>query len=157
METDVLLLVEDESADVLLFERAFKRSGLPFRLEVLRDGGEAVKYLAGEPPFTNAEKFKMPKILVMDLFMSKVDGFELLRWIRKQPRFASLPVMVLTGTVNSDDVIRAYANGASLCLEKSSNFGAFERELKRALEFLICSKLHIAQPVSTEQARQAPQ
>ncbi len=92
-----ILLVDDDSNDVLLFRFALGKSPLEVDLRVAHSGLEAVKYLSGYGVFGNRAEFPMPGIVVLDLHMPGIDGLAVLRWIRRQRSLAGLPVVVFTG------------------------------------------------------------
>src|SRR5207237_10670820 len=94
----VILLVEDRGDDVLLIQRAFKRASLNNPVQVVRDGEQAISYLAGEGIFRNRAEYPLPWLILLDLKMPRVDGFEVLKWIRSQPELRRLIVVVLTSS-----------------------------------------------------------
>src|SRR5438874_8305913 len=94
----VILLVEDREDDITLIRRAFERAKIPNPLQVVRDGSEAISYLAGERKFSNRAEYHLPALVLLDLKMPGVDGFEVLRWLRLQPELRSLLVVVLTSS-----------------------------------------------------------
>jgi len=118
----VILLVEDREDDVLLIRKAFERGGLTNPLYVVRDGEEAISYLKGEGRYSNRAEHPLPDLVLLDLKMPKVDGFEILRWIRQQAGIRGLPVAVLTSSADLRDVNRAYATGANTFLVKPDDF-----------------------------------
>jgi CheY-like chemotaxis protein len=102
-----ILLVEDEESDVEIFRRALKRAGLAAELVVARDGQEAVEYLDLE----NCDQPK-PGLLLLDLKMPRMDGFEVLTWLNTKPCFKNLPVLVLTSSSHDSDIRKAREMGA---------------------------------------------
>ena len=122
LDTEVILLVEDQEDDVMLVQRAFRKAHLRNPLRVVRNGEEAVAYLRGEAPYTNREEYPAPTVVLLDLKMPRKDGFEVLEWIRRQPDLAALRVVVLTGSDQIKDVSRAYELGANCYLVKPSDF-----------------------------------
>jgi CheY-like chemotaxis protein len=116
------LLIEDNEDDVALIKRAFARNKIFNPLQVVRNGHEALLYLQGAGRFRNREEFPLPKIILLDLKMPGVDGFEVLDWIRQQPEFKTLRVIVLTSSNAIQDVNRAYQLGANSFLVKPTDF-----------------------------------
>lgn len=111
----VILLVEDNSDDVLLARRALKKAELPVALQVASDGDEAVGCLgAGRPAHLS--------LILLDLKLPKRSGLEVLRWIRAQGELASTPVVVLTSSSEHEDIQKAYALGANSYLQKPVAF-----------------------------------
>jgi len=115
---DVILLAEDSEDDELLFSYSWHRARLEGTLFVVRDGDETIAYLQGKGPFADREKFPLPKALILDLVMRKRSGWEVLQWIRNQPQFDHLQIVVLTGSARAGDVQRAYKLGANSFLVK---------------------------------------
>jgi CheY-like chemotaxis protein len=111
-----ILLVEDDSNDVLLVRRAFRRAGLSARIEVASDGEAAVAYLAAMPTDS------IPGLVLLDLKLPRRPGLDVLHWLRQQPGLRRLPVVVLTSSRESTDVNRAYDLGANSFLVKPVGF-----------------------------------
>ena len=125
-----ILLVEDDPNDVMLIRKAVQKtlSGTP--LAVVSNGQEAVNYLKGDAPYTERAIHPFPDIVLLDLKMPLMNGFELLRWIRQQPRLRRLPVIVLTGSVHESDAILAYEEGANSYLIKPTDFNQLVRTME---------------------------
>ncbi|MGZ4964393.1 MAG: response regulator, partial [Limisphaerales bacterium] len=96
-----ILYVEDDPNDAVVFERALKKSGLPLDIQIAPDGMFAVEYLQGEEQYTDREKYPLPQIILSDMKMFRMSGIELLQWVRANPKFRKLPV-VLYSTSNED-------------------------------------------------------
>ena len=118
----VILLVEDREDDIVLIRKSFKRAQLNNPVQVVRDGEDAIAYLAGEGKFSNRAEYPLPWLILLDLKMPRVDGFEVLRWIRKQTGLQSTIVIVLTSSDAIRDVNRAYQFGANSFMVKPSDF-----------------------------------
>src|SRR3989442_4741772 len=108
MITDLatVLLAEDDPDDVLLTQIAFERARLANPLQVVRDGEEAIAYLSGEGAFDDRDRFPSPILLLLDLKMPKVDGFQVLEWLRSQPRLRQLPVAIMTSSDHDPHISR---------------------------------------------------
>lgn len=132
-----ILLVEDDPEDVLLLRLAFERLKYYCRVENVRDGIEALEYLNGQGQYSDRKTFPLPRLILLDLRMPRMDGFEFLRWLRIAPELRSLPVIVTTSTAVSQDVSRAYRAGANSFLVKSADLARFTEELKQALDFWL--------------------
>jgi CheY-like chemotaxis protein len=117
-DTAPVLLVEDDPNDVLLTELAFEEARLPNALHVVRDGQEAVAYLAGEGPYGDRRRHPLPGLILLDLKLPRRSGFEVLAWIRGHPVLRRLPVVVLTSSREAADIDRAYGLGASSYIVK---------------------------------------
>jgi CheY-like chemotaxis protein len=118
----VILLVEDREDDVELVRRAFDKADVPNPIHVIRSGEEVVQYLSGIGPYANRAEHPLPYLILLDLRMPGMDGFEVLSWIRAQEGIRSIPVVVLTSSDLIWDVNRAYELGASSFLVKPMDF-----------------------------------
>jgi CheY-like chemotaxis protein len=124
-----ILLIEDDSNDVLLIQRAFRRAELDIPLRVVRDGREAMSYLQGQPPFDDRVAYPVPLLVLLDLKMPVRSGFEVIAWVRAHPGLKRLPLVVLTSSREIEDVNRAYEAGASSYLVKPVAFEALQTML----------------------------
>src|SRR6266496_4617154 len=118
----VILLAEDREDDILLIRKAFGKAGVNNPLYVVRDGEEVLAYLRGEGKFFNRDEYPLPDLLLLDLKMPKMDGFDVLRWLRQQTGFSTLRVVVLTSSENIRDVNVAYRLGANSFMVKPLDF-----------------------------------
>jgi len=117
-DRSTVLLAEDDPDDVLLTQIAFERARLANPLQVVRDGEEAIAYLSGEGAFADRDRFPMPILLLLDLNMPKMDGFQVLDWLRADPLLRQLPVAIMTSSDHDPHISRAYALGADSYLIK---------------------------------------
>jgi len=131
-EQALFLLVDDNEDDVLLVRRAFVKAKLLNPLHVVRSGDEAIAYLAGTGKFSSREEYPLPALILLDLKMPGLDGFEVLRWIRQEPALRSLRVVVLTASDDMRDVNVAYKLGANSFLIKPADLERFV-EISQAL------------------------
>src|SRR5437879_1980484 len=97
-DLSLILLVEDKEDDIFLIRRAFEKGGILNPLHVVRDGDEAIEYLAGEGKYNNRAEYPLPQLMLLDLKMPGTDGFEVLHWVRQQPGLSSLVIVVLTSS-----------------------------------------------------------
>jgi CheY-like chemotaxis protein len=107
-----ILVAEDEETDAMLLRWAFEKVGLPYRLIVVRDGQEAVDYLSGESGYADRVLHPLPCLLVLDLKMPRMSGFDVLAWLDKRPQFQDLPRIVLSSSSYESDIERARELGA---------------------------------------------
>jgi CheY-like chemotaxis protein len=121
-ERAIILLAEDREDDILLVQKAFRAAYIDNPLFVVRDGQEAIDYLKGVRKFANRAEYPLPDLLLLDLKMPGVDGFEVLRWIRSQPGLSALRVVVLTSSDDMKDVNAAYRLGANSFMVKPMDF-----------------------------------
>ena len=122
--TDFLvLLVEDDPDHVLLIQRAFGKANLVNPLRVVRDGEDAVAYLAGTGPYSDRSRHPLPSLILLDLKLPRKSGLEVLAWLRGEPQVKFIPVVVLSSSSEGPDVEKAYALGVNSYLVKPVNFG----------------------------------
>ena len=98
------------------------RHSSPTRCKIVRDGEEAIDHLAGNGKYASRNEYPLPDLALLDLKMPKVDGFQVLEWIRQQPGIRGIPVAVLTSSDQLRDVNRAYGLGANSFLVKPTDF-----------------------------------
>jgi CheY-like chemotaxis protein len=108
----VILLAEDDDNDVFFMRRALQKSQVEFAVQVVTDGQQATDYLGGTGKFSNREQYPLPSLILLDLKMPFLDGFEVLEWIRTQPSLSGIPVTVLTSSAEERDRRRAGELGA---------------------------------------------
>ncbi len=125
MKIPVILLVEDNPADIKLTKLVFEKSKVVNELIVSRDGQEALDYLFGECANAVRDLRHMPALVLLDLKLPKVDGMEVLQRIRADERTRCLPVIVLTSSREEQDVIRSYHLGANSYICKPVDFDQF--------------------------------
>lgn len=135
----LILLVDDNQDDHALIKRAFSRAGLAHPLQSVSSGIEAIAYLNDEHPYHDRTNYPLPVLVLLDVKMPGVDGFEVLRWIRHQPRFARLCVVMLTSSDEIRDANMAYQLGADSFLVKPLDFWN-ARELSQSLERLLARR-----------------
>ena len=113
-----ILVAEDDSTDAFLLKRTFAKAGTVATLHFVRDGQEAVDYLSGEGSFADRDQHPIPNLLLSDLKMPRLDGFQVLDWLRRQPGLKRLPVVILSSSNEPGDVNRAYDLGVNSYLVK---------------------------------------
>jgi CheY-like chemotaxis protein len=136
-DTAVILLAEDEEDYVLLIQRAFSEAKILNPLHVVWNGQEAIAYLKGEGKYANREEYPLPDLFLLDLKMPRVNGFEVLKWVRAQPGLAPLRVLVLTSSEEIRDVNEAYRLGANSFLVKPLDFQDFTQVGRLIQEFWL--------------------
>jgi CheY-like chemotaxis protein len=124
-ERAIILLVEDSEDDIVLMKKAFESAGITNPLFVVRNGEEAVFYLCGEGKYSNRAEYPVPDLVLLDLKMPIMDGFEFLEWLRRQPSICTLRVIVLSSSDAIQDINRAYQLGANSFLLKPGDFENF--------------------------------
>jgi CheY-like chemotaxis protein len=127
-----ILYVEDEDADVWIMERAFKEEGMKDWLYIARNGLEAISWLVGAAEYADRDKHPLPDLVLLDMFLPKANGLEVLRWIRDQAALVTVPVIMFSGSDRESDVAEAYRLGANLYLSKPSG-----GDLRAVARFLV--------------------
>jgi CheY-like chemotaxis protein len=131
----VILVAEDEENDVILIKRAFRQAQFEAQLQVVQTGEEAIAYLRGDPPYEDRDKAPIPSLILLDLKMPRKNGFEVLAWVRQNPEYNNLPIVVLTSSQESADINRAYALGANSYLVKPASFSSLVDMINRLREY----------------------
>jgi CheY-like chemotaxis protein len=143
-----VLLAEDSENDVLMFRRAARRAKFSQPVHVVTNGEEVVAYLKGEGEFRDRAQYPLPGLVLLDLKMPRMNGFEVLQWVRSQPQFAALQVVVLSSSDEIRDINRAYQLGANSFLVKPLSFDEFVG----MLEALRSYCLRVSQTVGRQRA-----
>jgi CheY-like chemotaxis protein len=115
---NTILLAEDFEDDANAVQQVLKEAGVMNPVVVVTDGDEVIAYLNGEGRFSDRQRFALPGVLLLDLKMPRVHGFEVLEWIRAQPQFEKLLIIVLSGYDEIGQVRKAYDLGARSFLVK---------------------------------------
>jgi two-component system response regulator len=122
-----ILLVEDNPDDVDLTLYALKKANLVNRIQVVRDGAEALDYLFGEGQYAGRDVLAVPFLILLDLKLPKVNGIEVLRRMRGDPRTRMIPVVVLTSSREDRDIVQTYSLGINSYIVKPVDFDQFGR------------------------------
>jgi two-component system response regulator len=125
-----ILLVEDNANDVELTLRALRKHNLADKVEVLRDGAEAIEFFFNPEAVAEWET-RRPRVVLLDLKLPKVDGLEVLRRLKADERTRSLPVVLLTSSRELPDVAAAYRLGANSYIVKPVDFEAFAQAVSK--------------------------
>lgn len=125
MDKRPILLVEDNPDDVALTLRAFKKAGIVNSIVVARDGAEALDWLFLEGEFAQRDPSVQPAIILLDLKLPKIDGLEVLKRLRQNPRTRLLRVIVLTSSREEQDILTSYDTGANSYIRKPVDFDRF--------------------------------
>src|ERR1041385_4660768 len=132
-----ILLVVDNPEDAFMVGRAFQKVGVTNPLVVVREGEQAIQYLMGAGEYADRGQFPIPQLILLDLCMPGMAGFEVLAWLRQQPELRHLPVVILTTSTYSSDVRRAYQLGAKSFLIKPTDFIERISEVKAMSDFWL--------------------
>jgi CheY-like chemotaxis protein len=107
-----ILAAEDEETDRFILNLAFERANLPHPLVTVPDGVDCVNYLSGVAPYADRATYPFPALVLLDLKMPRMDGFEVLAWLAKRPDFKHLPIVVLSSSSDDSDIQNARLLGA---------------------------------------------
>lgn len=125
MNSKTILLVEDNESEIALTKRALDRSNILNKLITVEDGQEALEYLFGEGKFSENKINKFPSLVLLDLNIPRIDGLEVLRRIRSNPKTKYLPVVILSTSKEDTDVKQSYTLGANSYIRKPVDFFQF--------------------------------
>jgi two-component system response regulator len=120
-----VLIVEDNQQDLELTLRALRKANLTNRIQVARDGKEALDFIFGEGDHAGRKIDNGPKMILLDLKLPKVDGLEVLKRVKGDPQTRTIPVVVLTSSKEQKDVVESYALGVNSYIVKPVNFEGF--------------------------------
>jgi CheY-like chemotaxis protein len=120
-----VLIAEDDGNDLYLIIAAFEEARMHCPLITVRNGAQAVDYLAGNGEYANRLEHPIPVIMLLDIKMPVMDGFEVLEWLRDQDRFPELLVMVLSGSSLTEDIRKAKALGAAAYRVKPCGYAEY--------------------------------
>jgi CheY-like chemotaxis protein len=131
MSDKIILLVEDNPDDEELTFLAFKASKVSNAIVVARDGAQALDYLFGTGEYTGRDLTIMPTLILLDLNLPKIDGFEVLSRIRSDSRTRRLPVIIMTTSREHDEVIKAYDKGCNSFVNKPVEYSQFREAVNQ--------------------------
>lgn len=143
--TNSVLLVEDDPNDVFFFRRAMNKAGINNRVQVARDGQEAIDYLNGANGFADRAAFPLPDLILLDLKLPFVMGLDVLKWIRQQSDLPAI-VVILSSSQESPDIAAAYRLGANGYLVKPADLSQLDATVRAINDYWF--KQNIPPPVS---------
>jgi CheY-like chemotaxis protein len=146
-----ILVVDDSNDDLFFIKRALDRVGIGKTVNSVHDGQEAIEYLCGNGKFSDRQKYPFPTIILSDLKMPRMNGFELLRWVRDHPDCGVIPTILLTSSAIEADVREAYRLGANAYMVKPSKPEEMDELLRRLCEFWT----HCERPAHLENCSEA--
>lgn len=127
----IILLVEDNPKDEALTLRALNKANVLNQVVVARDGVEALDYLFARGAHVNRDPAAVPELILLDLKLPKIDGLEVLKTLRLDERTKLLPVVILTSSVEEQDLVRGYSLGANSYVRKPVDFVQFSEAVRQ--------------------------
>jgi two-component system response regulator len=125
LNENIILLVEDNPDDEELTRLALRQCSVPNQTIVVRDGAEALEFLSGVGNFAHVDGYRLPNLILLDLKLPKVSGLEVLEKLRANPRTRLIPVIVLTSSSETNDIISSYRLGANSYVRKPVEYREF--------------------------------
>src|SRR5882672_8680094 len=122
-----ILVVDDSEDDVFFLCRAFEKAGLKHPIIHVSDGEEAVDYLSGENGFTDRSRYPLPSLMLLDIKMPKLNGFDVLEWLLTRKDFKELLVVMFSSSFQGEDVEKARVLGATDYLTKPTGSEGFDQ------------------------------
>src|SRR5258708_13979534 len=135
-ESAAILLADDNPDDVELIRRAFVKAGFSSGFHAVCGGNELIKYLRGDEQCGDRGRFSCARLVLLD-FKMRVDGWEILQWIRQRPEYRRLPVIVFTGSNYASDIDKAYDLGANSYLVKPATNEKLVEAVNHIAEFCL--------------------
>lgn len=129
-----VLYVEDEECDRMFMEAAFQKAGMGEAFRVVVDGREAMSYLAGDGVYADRGRHPLPAVVLLDLNLPLVSGFDVLKWMRARPELVRLPVVIFSSSSRDEDKVKARELGANEYVEKPQTMGRFGEVVERLRE-----------------------
>ena len=150
-----ILLVEDNNDDVELTLHALRKENLANSIHVARDGEEALQFIFCSGAHAERSFERPPKLVLLDLKLPKVDGMEVLKRLKADPRTSTIPVVILTSSKEECDLITGYGLGANSYIQKPVDFEQFRETVKTVgLYWLLINQAPVPKPIA-QSARQS--
>jgi CheY-like chemotaxis protein len=130
-----ILVVDDNPTDLALFGRAATKTQLNIRLQALTAGQLAIDYLEAKAQYDDRSKFPWPDLIVLDLKMPEVNGFDFLAWRKASVLFSSIPVIIFSASNERDDIERIFELGANRHIVKPTDLEDWEKVVREIWDF----------------------
>ena len=132
-----ILVADDSAEDAFILKRAFERAGMHVPIMFVKDGQQLIDYLAGADGYSDRLNHPMPRLLLLDLKMPKLNGFDVLRWLQKQHELRRLVVTVLSSSDESKDVNLAYDLGANSYVVKPGSMEGYSNIVAKLRDYWL--------------------
>jgi CheY-like chemotaxis protein len=130
-----ILIADDDTQDAMLVKMAAQRAAVGFRLESVTDGEQAIDYLLGRERYADRQTHPFPSMMLLDLKMPRLSGFDVLDFVRREPELRRLPVVIFSSSDDPSDIKRAYEAGANSYLCKPHSTDDLSALLKSLEEY----------------------
>lgn len=131
MSVKIILLVEDNPQDEMLVLRALRKANVGNRVDVARDGQQALDYLFREGDYSGLADVELPTVILLDIGLPRISGLDVLERLRADERTSLLPVVILTSSDEERDRLKSYENGANSFVRKPVEFSDFAETVAR--------------------------
>jgi CheY-like chemotaxis protein len=132
-----ILIVDDDENDIFFVKRAFTEINVHCTFQILNNGQEVVDYLGGHEPYADREKYPLPIMILMDLKMPIMDGFQVLAWLRSRAGIKVIPTIVFSSSDLPSDITRAYELGANSFMTKSVTYDGLLLKLQTLSQYWL--------------------
>ena len=122
-----ILFAEDNEADIKITLRAFNAAKVKNNIYTVRDGQEALDFVYHQGKYSDPEKYPRPDLILLDIQMPKLDGFQVLEKLKADDRYNFIPVVMLTSSKKDEDVVKSYRSGAVSFIQKPVNYEEFKK------------------------------
>lgn len=137
----IILLAEDDDDDYLLTHKALQEAGFSHDLHRVTNGEELMDYLLHQADYSDASRFPVPSLILLDLNMPRKGGHEALKEIKSDPKLHKIPVVVLTTSRDEEDIHRAYELGANSFITKPGDFHQFMHKIQTVSQYWLSESL----------------
>ena len=143
-----ILIVDDDENDIFFVKRAFTEINVHCTFQVMKNGQDAIDYLGGVGEYANRHKYPLPMMILMDLKMPIMDGFQVLIWLRARDGIKVIPTVVFSSSDMPQDITRAYELGANSFMTKSVTYDGLLIKLQTLSQYWLehCKHPQVADP-----------